>query len=172
MEPFVGEIRMFAGNFAPRGYALCDGQLLPIAQNNLLFSLFGTIYGGDGETTFGLPDLRGRLPVHMGNGPGLTNRPIGQKSGSETVTISTSQMPAHAHTMFASGDSGSDSRAECNVTASNTPVDIYFDNPPLTTNMSASAIGSTSGRGLAHNNVMPFLCINFIVSLTGFFPSD
>ena len=171
MEPFVGEIKMFAGNFAPRGFALCDGQLLQIAQNTVLFSLFGTFYGGDGRTTFGLPDLRGRLPVHMGNGPGLTNRPIGQKSGSETATISTSQMPAHTHTMFASGDSGSDSRPEGNVTASNTPIDIYFDTPPATTNMNASAIVGTSGGGSVHNNLMPFLCINFIVSLTGLFPS-
>ncbi len=94
-DPFVGEIRMFAGNFAPRNFAFCDGQLVAISQNNALFSLFGTIYGGDGRTTFGLPDLRGRVPLHMGTGPGLSPRPIGQKGGSETVALSAANLPAH-----------------------------------------------------------------------------
>ena len=100
-EPFTGEIRMFAGNFAPRGWAFCDAQLLSVSQNNALFSLFGTIYGGDGRTTFGLPDMRGRIPLHQGQGPGLSNRRLGSKGGSEKVTLTTNQLASHAHDMNA-----------------------------------------------------------------------
>ncbi|MBD3756388.1 MAG: phage tail protein, partial [Gammaproteobacteria bacterium] len=100
-EPFVGEIRMFAGNFAPRGWAFCDGQLLAVSQNDALFSLLGTIYGGDGRTTFGLPDMRGRIPVHQGSGPGLSPRRLGSKSGAETETLTVNQMPSHTHFFLA-----------------------------------------------------------------------
>ena len=100
-EPFIGEIRMFAGSFAPRGWALCDGQLLAVSQNDALFSLLGTIYGGDGRTTFGLPDMRGRIPIHFGSGPGLTPRTLGNKFGSEHETLITNQLPSHSHTLQA-----------------------------------------------------------------------
>ena len=103
-EPFVGEIRMFAGNFAPRGWAYCDGQLLAVSQNDALFSLFGTIYGGDGRTTFGLPDLRGRFPIHAGQGPGLSNRRLGSKGGAETVTVTANQLPSHTHPIKGTND--------------------------------------------------------------------
>ena len=103
-DPFVGEIRMFAGSFAPRSYALCDGQLMAVSQNDALFSLLGTMYGGDGRTTFGLPELRGRVPIHQGQGPGLSNRRIGQRSGSETATVSVAQMPGHTHALQGTSD--------------------------------------------------------------------
>ena len=105
-EPFVGEIRMFAGNFAPRGWAFCDGQLLATSQNDALFSLLGTIYGGDGRTTFGLPDLRGRIPVHAGTGPGLSPRRLGAKAGAEKVTLTVNELPSHTHDLVASNQAG------------------------------------------------------------------
>ena len=117
-EPFIAEIRIFAGNFAPRGWAFCDGQLLPISQNTALFSLIGTTYGGDGRTTFALPDLRGRAPIHAGNGPGLTNRQLGSKAGVETVALSESQMPGHAHAV---GCSNGGSSAAFSTTVSGQP---------------------------------------------------
>src|SRR3954453_18765030 len=104
-EPFIGEIKLFAGNFAPRGYALCNGQLLAISQNPALFSILGTTYGGNGQTTFGLPDLRGRVPMHAGQGPGLTPRSLGEQSGTETVTLLSTQMPAHSHSLTADNNS-------------------------------------------------------------------
>lgn len=170
-EPFVGEIRMFAGNFAPRGWALCDGQLLALSQNDALFSLFGTIYGGDGRTTFGLPDLRGRLPIHMGSGPGLTPRQIGAKTGAENVTLTVNQLPSHSHTMRASADPGSEYRPGGNVPASDTPIDIYKDEPTTPTAALAGSSVATVGGSRSHTDLMPFLCVNFIVALFGIYPS-
>ena len=168
-DPFVGEIRMFAGNFAPRGFAFCSGQLLAISQNAALFSLFGTIYGGDGESTFALPDLRGRVPVHMGTGAGLSSRPIGQKGGAESVALTAAHLPAHRHTIQASSVAAPESRPGGNVLAADTPVDIYQTSAPTDTT-SADATTEAGGGG-AHPNVQPFLCINFIVSLVGVYPS-
>jgi microcystin-dependent protein len=170
-DPFVGEIRMFAGNFAPRNFAFCDGQLVAISQNNALFSLFGTIYGGDGRTTFGLPDLRGRVPLHMGTGPGLSPRPIGQKGGSETVALSAANLPAHGHSLSASTSPATESRPEGNVPAGDTAVDVYQDSAGATHLSSTSATAATTGGGTAHPNVQPFLCISYIVSLFGVYPS-
>ncbi len=167
-EPFVGEIRMFGGNFAPRGWALCDGQLLTVSQNDALFSLFGTIYGGDGRTTFGLPDLRGRVPIHMGQGPGLSSRSIGNKSGAENATVSSNQLAAHSHTLVASGDAASTTSPSAGVLGTPTPTP-YSSNAP-TVAMNASAIGSTGG-GQSHVNMQPYLCVNFIVALVGIYPS-
>ncbi len=167
-EPFVGEIRMFAGNFAPQGWALCDGQLLATSQNDALFSLFGTIYGGDGRTSFGLPDLRGRLPIHMGQGPGFSTRSIGQRSGSEAVTISSNELPAHSHALSGSTDAASETSPSGNVLgtmSSNT----YATSAPSAA-MSTSAIGSVGG-GQSHYNLQPTLCVNFIVALYGTYPS-
>jgi len=171
-EPFVGEIKMFAGNFAPRNYALCDGQLLTIAQNQALFSLFGTIYGGDGRTTFALPDLRGRVPIHKGQGPGLSSRPLGQRAGAETVAPSASQLPAHTHPLQATKTVGQQSSPAGAVLAQSS-VDIYVADPPdpSLSALSVSAISNEGGSQAPHNNVAPFLCINFIVALFGIFPS-
>ncbi len=169
-EPFVGEIRMFAGNFAPRGWAFCDGQLLAVSQNDALFSLLGTIYGGDGRTTFGLPDLRGRIPIHAGHGPGLSERRLGAKSGAETVTLTVNQMPSHTHTMQASTGAATETSPANNVTASDLAADLYFTAPPAVDAMALSAISHVGGSR-SHTNLMPFLCVHFIVALFGIYPS-
>lgn len=169
-EPFVGEIRMFAGSFAPRGWAFCDGQLLAVSQNDALFSLLGTIYGGDGRTTFGLPDMRGRVPIHAGSGPGLSPRRLGAKAGAESVTLTVNQMPSHSHPLQASQNPATESRPTGNVTSSDTSADIYFTNSPAFTNMSSSAVTNVGGSR-KHTNLQPFLCINYIIALFGIYPS-
>ena len=166
-EAFVGEIKMFAGNFAPRGYAKCDGQLLSVSQNDALFSLLGTVYGGDGRTTFGIPELRGRTPIHHGSGAGLSPRPIGQKSGQERVTLSTNNLPAHTHALQAENDAAI-SNAPANNVLANTTTAIYVSSG--TTQMEGASITNTGG-GAAHNNMMPYQCICFIIALTGIYPS-
>ncbi len=167
-EPFVGEIRMFAGNFAPRGWAYCDGQLLAVSQNDALFSLFGTIYGGDGRTTFGLPDLRGRLPIHQGSGPGLTPRQLGRKAGAEQATVTTNQLPPHSHSWAASGDLAETDDPTGNTTATLTGGNLYGSGTPI----AMSNQGTTNaGGGQSHGNLMPSLCVHFIVSLWGIYPS-
>ena len=167
-EPFLGEIKMFGGNFAPRSFALSNGQLLSISQNNALFALFGTLYGGDGETTFGLPDLRGRLPIHEGQGPGLPNFNQGSKAGIESATISPSEMPAHGHTPQVASGPGNSPVPVGRVPAA-APVNAFSAAAPDT---DLAPVIDTTGGGAVHNNVMPFLCINFIVALTGTFPSQ
>lgn len=167
-EPFVGEIRMFAGNFAPQGWALCDGQLLAVSQNNALFSLFGTIYGGDGRTTFGLPDLRGRVPIHAGTGPGLSPRQLGQKSGGETATVTANQLPSHTHSWAASGDLAEDGSPAGHTTATLSGSNLYGSGTPIV--MSSQGTSSTGG-GASHSNLMPTQCVNFIVALFGIYPS-
>lgn len=167
-EPFVGEIRIFAGNFAPRGWALCDGQLLAVSSNDALFSLLGTIYGGDGRTTFALPDLRGRVPVHLGSGPGLTPRPIGSRGGAEQVTLNAVQT-AHGHAMVASANAADVSQAGGSVPANTGGPNSYHD-----TQTPATATGMTTGAaggGSAHTNLMPYQCVNFIIALVGIYPS-
>ncbi len=168
-EPFVGEIRMFAGNFPPRGWAFCDGQLLAVSQNDALFSLFGTIYGGDGRTTFGLPDLRGRVPVHAGHGPGLSERRLGSKAGAEQVTLTTNQLPNHTHSSKVSPNYGSRSNPEESILAKNIKEVGYSSEPP-DDSMNSSSITNVGGSQ-SHTNLMPFLCVNFIVSLFGIYPS-
>lgn len=167
-EPFVGEIRMFAGNFAPRGWAYCDGQLLAVSQNDALFSLLGTIYGGDGRTTFGLPDLRGRIPIHAGSGPGLSPRRLGAKSGSENETLTVNQLPSHHHQMTASGD-GADQRSPSGNMFSRTNFNLYAPGTPSSA-MSSGMISNVGGSR-SHSNLMPFLCIHFIIALVGIYPS-
>jgi len=168
-EPFVGEIRMFAGNFAPQGWAFCDGQLLAVSQNDALFSLLGTIYGGDGRTTFGLPDLRGRLPVHMGTGAGLSPRPIGQKSGSEQVTLNMNELPSHTHTYQASQDISTDPSGPSEVLCESPSITMYRAAAPNVP-MNANAITAVGGSQ-HHMNLMPFLCVTFIIALFGIYPS-
>ncbi len=168
-EPFVGQIKMFAGNFAPRGWAFLDGQLLAISQNDALFSLLGTIYGGDGRTTFALPDLRGRLPLHVGQGPGLSNRAIGSKGGTEKETITEAQLPSHTHPMHGTTQAATDPNPAGNALSSAGGTTPYFVDPQ-TEDMAASAIAATGGGG-THTNIAPFLCINYIIALFGIFPS-
>lgn len=169
-EPFVGEIRMFAGNFAPRGWAFCDGQLLAVSQNDALFSLYGTIYGGDGRTTFGLPDLRGRVPIHAGTGPGLSPRRLGSKAGEEQVTLTVNQLPSHTHPFTGSTDNGLDSNPQGNFLASSTVLQPYSESEALDTSMASAAITSVGGSR-SHTNLQPFLCVHFIVALFGIYPS-
>jgi microcystin-dependent protein len=160
---------MFAGNFAPIGWAFCDGQLLAVSQNDALFSLLGTIYGGDGRTTFGLPDLRGRIPVHQGTGAGLSARPIGSNGGAEDVTIGTSEMPVHNHPLQATTGPGADANPAGKVTADSPSVKVYIEDPPSVS--LASATVANSGGSQSHRNLQPFLCINFIIALSGLYPS-
>jgi microcystin-dependent protein len=168
-DPFVGEIRMFAGSFAPRGWALCDGQLLTVSQNDALFSLLGTTYGGDGRTTFGLPDLRGRIPIHQGQGPGLSSRRLGSKSGAERVSVAANEVASHNHPWYASADPAEDTDPAGHTVATATGTDLYGTVGPKT--MDPQAITPGTGGGQPHGNLMPFLCIHFIIALFGIYPS-
>jgi len=163
-QPYVGEIRMFAGNFAPAGWMFCEGQLLPISENETLFTLIGTTYGGDGETTFGLPDLRGRLPIHQGNGFVLA-----QSGGVEQVTLTVQQIPAHSHPLAASTGPGNANSPAGDLTGESAAVKIYVAEQP-TASLSPLAMTATGGSQ-PHDNFQPYLCINFIISLFGIFPS-
>jgi len=167
-EPFVGEIRFFAGNFAPRGWAFCDGQLLAVSQNDALFSLLGTIYGGDGRTTFGLPDMRGRLPLHAGTGPGLSPRRLGAKGGAEKVTLTVNQMPSHTHRLKGATALAGEETPEGNVTGQ--AETLLYGREATFANMAASSISGVGGSR-SHTNLMPFLCINLIIALVGIYPS-
>lgn len=170
-EPFVGQIKMFGGNFAPRGYALCNGQLLPISQNQSLFALLGTTYGGDGRTTFALPDLRGRIPMHPGHGPGLSNRNLGEKAGAEDVTLTPQQLPPHNHAANAVAPAGNSNDATGNFWADDAgAASATYSSGPANTTMNAGAIGNTGGSQ-AHPNMQPYQCVNFIIALFGIFPS-
>ena len=164
-EPYVGEIRMFAGNFPPNGWMFCDGALLPISENDVLCTLIGTTYGGDGQSTFGLPDLRGRVPIHQGGG--FT---IGQSGGVETVTLTTQQIPIHNHAMVASGDAANQITGNGGVVANAVSLSMYFAAAP-DTNLNPAMIGPTGGSQ-PHENLQPYLCINFIISLFGVFPTQ
>ena len=171
MDPFIGEIILFAGNFAPRGWALCDGQLLSISQNQALFSILGTTYGGDGRTTFALPDLRGRVPVHPGTGPGLSTINQGQKGGTETNTLTEAQIAQHHHLVGCTSSLGNqDSPIGAIPAAEQVPTDsLWSDGNPDGT-LQADVITST-GSNQPINNRQPFLGLNYIIALTGSFPS-
>jgi len=164
-QPYVGEIRIFAGNFAPAGWMFCEGQLLPISEYETLFNLIGTTYGGDGQSTFGLPDLRGRLPIHMGNGVTLA-----ETGGVEEVTLSVSQIPAHGHAFLATSSFGTASTPTGNVLAQTQAIKIYDSTAPATP-MAANTTLSVGGSQ-PHNNFQPYLCVDFIISLFGIFPSQ
>lgn len=183
-EPFIGEIRIFAGTFAPRGWAFCNGQFLPIAQNSALFSLLGTTYGGDGRTSFGLPDLRGRVTIHAGLGPGLTNYRLGQRGGSEKNTLSVTNLPAHNHTaslgsasvnMPAYSSEGDSTSPQENYPAKSGMGDPDYNSTSDVSMGSASVSGTVTventGGGLAINNMPPYCTINYIIALVGLYPS-
>lgn len=177
MEPFIGEIRTVGFNFAPRGWALCDGQLLPISQYTALFSLLGNTYGGDGRTTFGLPDLRGRAPVHMGQAPGLSVYRLGEKSGAENVTLSLNEMPQHSHDINVHNQPANQTDPSGNIISvvndgqGRSPA-LYpaYSNAAPTGKMASSAVG-TAGASQPHSNMQPFLVVNFVIALEGIFPS-
>lgn len=173
-EPFVAEIRIFAGNFAPRGWAFCNGQLLPISQNTALFSLIGTTYGGDGRTTTALPNLKGRAPMHPGRGPGLTSRRLGQRGGVEMVTLTEAQMPNHNHQLMANLDDAN-SGDPVGHSFGRTDGGLSYRNGagsgiPNQVNMADNALPNAGGSQ-AHNNLQPFLTMNFIIALVGLYPS-
>jgi microcystin-dependent protein len=170
--PFLGEIKMFGGNFAPKGYALCNGQLLAINQNTALFALVGTFYGGNGTTNFALPDLQSRVPLHMGQGPGLSSYDIGQSGGVENVTLATTEIPSHSHNLnelAASANSKTPVGAMVPANVSGTNTNIYSSAATDST-MRAGIIGS-GGGSQPHNNIQPYLVLNFIIALEGIFPS-
>ena len=169
-EPFIAEIKIFAGNFAPRGWAFCNGQLLPIAQNTALFSLIGTTYGGDGRTTTALPDLQGRAPMHPGQGPGLTNRRLGERGGTETVTLTEAQMAAHNHTAQGSSSTGNSNSPGGHLMARGVGrgANLYHNAPSAT---GAMVTPGNTGGGQPHTNLQPFLAMNFIIALVGLYPS-
>ena len=183
MEGFIGEIRLFGGNFAPRTWAFCEGQLLPIAQNQALFSIIGTIYGGDGRTTFALPDLRGRVALHPGHGAGLSNYQLGQRGGVESVTLNTTQIPAHDHTatpqlQFAQPASTTPSTSpmpgpQVRPGVSQMPA---YSNAPADTALAGGAVSGSvqvgnTGGNQSHENRQPYLALNYIICLQGVFPS-
>jgi microcystin-dependent protein len=162
---------MFAGNFAPRSWAFCDGQLLAVSQNDALFSLLGTIYGGDGRTTFGLPDLRGRIPIHAGHGPGLSERRLGAKGGQEDVTLTVNQLPSHGHAVRASSRGGNTRTPAGAVPAvDGTGASAFYSDQAPDESMNWPKTDNTGGSR-SHTNEQPFLCINFIIALFGIYPS-
>lgn len=181
MDPLLGEIRMFASNFAPVGWALCDGSLLPIASNESLYALLGTIFGGDGQNTFALPDLRGRVPVHRGQGPGLPNIAYGTVAGANAVQLTPNHWPAHTHTVTLSADAGTLNKPTQSVPAGTTGVKLYRESDPDVT-AHAAAIGKSvraiSGASApygadvaaAHQNMQPYLAVHFIICTSGNFP--
>ncbi|MFN2412527.1 MAG: phage tail protein [Pyrinomonadaceae bacterium] len=168
-QPYIGEIRMFGGNFAPAGWMFCDGQILPIAENDALFTLIGTTYGGDGESTFALPDLRGRVPVHFGTGSFGTTYQLAEAAGAEEVTLTVQQIPVHNHPAGCRNSDGNSASALGGVPAVNTTALAYGAIPPSEL-MNGAKIGPTGGSQ-PHTNFQQYLCIDFIISLFGIFPA-
>jgi len=169
-EPYVGEIRMFGGNFAPVGWAFCNGQPMPISENEVLFQLIGTTYGGDGQETFNLPDLQGRLPLHMGTGSSGTTYQIGEAAGVEEVTLTTQQIPSHNHAAIGAAVTGDQTSAQGALPANSVTITPYLNTPPDAA-FNAGAVSGTGGSQ-PHTNFQPYLCVNFIISLFGVFPSQ
>ena len=165
-QPYVGEIRIFAGNFAPSGWMFCDGQLLPISEWETLFNLIGTTYGGDGQSTFALPDLRGRIPMHQGNG-----HVQAEQGGAETVTLTTNQIPVHNHALLATSAVGTQSSPAGNYYAAS-GVQLYADPAVAAPIAMKSSIGGPAGGSQPHNNFAPYLCVDFIISMFGIFPTQ
>lgn len=170
-EPFIGEIRMFGGNFAPAGWAFCNGATIPISENDALFTLIGTTYGGDGQETFALPDLQGRIPIHAGQGPGISqNYQLGEKGGVESIALTSQQLPVHNH-LFQASMAAANSQSPTNqILAQSAQRAIYYE-ATTTTNLAPNAL-SPDGGGQPHENMMPFTCITFIISLFGVFPQQ
>ena len=171
-EPYVGEIRMFGGSFAPAGWAMCNGATLAISENDTLFTLIGTTYGGDGQETFNLPDLQGRAPMHMGQGPGLTQNYVeGEKAGVESVTLTTNQIPIHTHSFLASSDAGQSAQPQNALFALLPTGNLYTQPQQPAVNLNSNML-SAAGGSQPHDNIQPYLCITFIISLFGVFPTQ
>lgn len=170
-EPFVGEIRMFGGSFAPAGWAMCQGQLMPISENETLFNLIGTTYGGDGQETFGIPDLQGRVPMHAGQGPGISQSyQLGEEAGVESVTLTAQTTPIHTHAFVATSNTALSTSPSDNIMAAGITTKMYTEdvaNQPLN-----STVITPQGGSQPHDNIQPYLCITFIISLFGVFPSQ
>lgn len=169
MEAYLGEIRMFAGNYAPVGWALCDGSTLPISEYEPLYSLLGTTYGGDGQTTFAVPDLRGRIPIGQGAGPGLTSRPLASLGGTETVSLTASNLPMHNHVVLANKEPGTVATVQSEIWAANS-INQFFQGA-ATAQMAASTI-TAAGGNQPHANMMPFQVISFIICTNGLYPQQ
>ena len=169
-DPFVAEIRLGGFNFAPKGWAFCDGQLMPLSQNTALFSLLGTTYGGDGKSNFSLPDLRGRMPMHPGQGPGLSLHALGETGGTETVTLLESEIPRHTHQALAASPADPAAASPAGATLGAAPTRPYIA-PGSSTSAVSMAPAQPAGGSLPHNNLPPFLVMNFIIALQGVFPS-
>src|SRR5262245_14048242 len=170
-NPFLAEIRILPFNFAPKGWAFCDGQLLPISQNTALFSLLGTTYGGDGKSNFALPNMQGNAPMHPGQGPGLSLHDLGETSGSDTVSLLESEIASHSHTLMGQGALGNRTTPAANAiarTSGSTPFVPSSGNPPLVT-MAATAL-APAGGSQPHNNLQPYLTLNFCIAMQGVFP--
>jgi microcystin-dependent protein len=167
-DPFVAEIRIFPFNFAPKGWAFCDGQLMPLSQNTALFSLLGTTYGGDGKSTFALPNLQGNAPMHPGQGPGLSLHDLGEMSGTETVTLLESEMPAHSHAVSASQADGTSQSPAGEKLATGVGIGQYAA-PGALTQLSPNALAPAGGSS-PHNNMQPYLTLNFCIALQGVYP--
>ena len=171
-QPYIGEIRMFAGNFPPAGWMFCEGQLVPISENDALFVLIGTTYGGDGEESFGLPDLRGRVPLHRGQGPGISQNYVqGEMAGVEQVTLTTQQLPIHTHPLIASTNVAQDTNPTNKVLGQAGGSALIYIQDSIDSALSAQAIQPVGGSQ-PHDNMQPYLCINYIISLFGVFPSQ
>lgn len=168
-QPYVGEIRMFAGNFAPAGWMFCEGALLPISEYETLFNLIGTTYGGDGQETFALPDMRGRVPLHFGQGSGLSNRVLADVAGAEEVTLTLNQIPSHTHALFASADIATLESPANALLAQSSVAQMYYGDVTDTT-LAPNSVAGTGGSQ-PHTNFQPYLCVDFIISLFGIFPS-
>lgn len=168
MEPFIGEIKMFPGNYAPQGWAFCDGSSLSISDNDALYSLIGTTYGGNGQTTFNLPDLRGRVPIHYNNAASL---PLGLVGGSENVTLNATQIAAHSHTLYGDTTTANNQNPQGNLLAQPSTFSPYAAGSPNVA-MASTAITPVDGPAQPHDNVQPYLCINYIIALVGVFPSQ
>ena len=169
MDPFIGEIRLFAGTFAPLGWALCQGQLLAISQNDALFALIGTTYGGDGQTTFALPNLSGRIALHQGTGPGLSSRQMGETGGTEAITLTANQIPQHTHAMHANPDAATGTAPTGALLAAT--AFASYDTAAASTAMAAGAVGNAGGSQ-PHENMAPTLALNYIIALEGIFPTQ
>lgn len=168
-EPYIGEIRMMASNFAPKGYANCDGQILPINQNQALFSILGTTYGGNGQTSFALPDMRGRAPIHAGGGPGLTPRSLGQKGGVETVTLVPANLPPHSHALHGAATPAGETVPQSHSLA-HARADVYASGSPSVA-LAADSV-TAAGASQSHANMQPSLAIRFVIALVGVYPSQ
>ena len=171
--PFIGQISMFGGNFAPRNWAFCSGQIMSIAQNTALFSILGTTYGGNGQTTFALPNLQGRVPIHPGQGPGLSNYQLGQQAGTENTTLLVNNLPPHTHPATVTSNASTGSASDTLPTGNYLAADNQYKNTANTT-LNANAVAVTvgiAGNGIPFNNIQPYLALNFLIALQGIFPS-